>query len=274
MSAPTVVRIDDAGDPRLAAYRDIRERDLVGRHGRFVAEGEVVLATLLEIAPERVESVLLAEGGRVERLLGRLAALPAEAPVYLAPPAVMDGVAGFAVHRGVLAIGRRGEAPGADALLRGLGPQALVVGLVGLSNHDNVGGVFRNAAAFGADAVLLDETSCDPLYRKAIRVSTGAVLRLPWSRGGSAREMAQALRAQGFRVLALTPSAATPLHEIAGGGRVAVLFGAEGPGLPAEALAQAEPVAIRMAAGVDSLNVATTSGVVLHHLSQQRLREH
>src|SRR5262249_2972462 len=142
------------------------------------------------------------------------------------------------------------------------------------ANHDNMGGLFRNAAAFGADAVLLDETCCDPLYRKAIRVSVGAALTTPFAFGGAAEAMVARLAAAGFELIALSPAGAVDLAGLAAPARVAVLFGAEGPGLPAQVLAQATAVRVAMAGGFDSLNVATSSGIVLHHLAaaQNRLR--
>jgi tRNA G18 (ribose-2'-O)-methylase SpoU len=129
-----------------------------------------------------------------------------------------------------------------------------------------MGGLFRNAAAFGAHAVLLDETCCDPLYRKAIRVSVGAVLTVPFAVGGQAAAMADLLTAAGCELVALSPSGAEDLRELAPRDRTAVLFGAEGPGLPDAILSRAQTVRIAMAGGFDSLNVATTSGIVLHHL--------
>lgn len=132
----TPLPIDDPDDPRLAAYTRMRERDLVGRERRFIAEGEVVLRVLLSgHARFRIESVLLAP----ERWPGLAPALAGlDAPVYLAAKGVMGAVAGFPIHRGVLAVGLRGEEPPPDALVPP-GP-ALLVGLVGLANHDNVGG--------------------------------------------------------------------------------------------------------------------------------------
>jgi tRNA G18 (ribose-2'-O)-methylase SpoU len=181
----------------------------------------------------------------------------------------MDRLTGFHVHRGVLAAGRRAELS-VEALVAGLPQQALVVGLVGIGNHDNMGGLFRNAAAFGADAVLIDDTCCDPLYRKAIRVSVGAALTTPFARAGSARALTGRLAEAGFTLLALTPAGETTLGEVKPALRMAALFGAEGPGLPAAAMAQALRVVIPMAGGFDSLNVATASGIVLHHLATAR----
>lgn len=262
---PPIRRIDDPADPRLADYRCVRERDLAGRQGRFIAEGTVVLEKLLAAGRHPVRSVLVAEK-RVAGLEPLLGQLPPDTCIYAASQAVMDAVVGFHIHRGVLAAGERAE-PELEALLGGLPPRALVLGLVGIANHDNMGGLFRNAAAFGADAVLLDETCCDPLYRKAIRVSVGAALTTPYARAGSAEAMVGKLAAAGFEVLALTPAGPLDLAEIRPAARTAVLFGAEGPGLPAEVLAAAKGVRIAMSGGFDSLNVATASGIVLHHLS-------
>jgi tRNA G18 (ribose-2'-O)-methylase SpoU len=265
-----VIPIDDPEDPRLSVYRDVRERDLVGRGGGFIAEGVVVLEKLLAAGRHPLASVLVAQH-RLEALAPLLAQVPAEVPVYAAGPAVMDRLVGFHIHRGVLAAGVRAE-PGADELLGGLAGDALVVGLVGIANHDNMGGLFRNAAAFGADAVLIDETCCDPLYRKAIRVSVGAALTTSFARAGSAEGMAGRLEAAGFELLALTPAGEADLTEVRGAARTAALFGAEGPGLPAAVLAGARGVRIAMAGGFDSLNVATAAGIVLHHLAAGRGR--
>jgi tRNA G18 (ribose-2'-O)-methylase SpoU len=263
--APPAQRIDDPDDPRLADYRDVRERDLAGRQGRFIAEGLVVLEKLLDAGRHPVRSVLVAEK-RLDALAPLLGRLPRGAAVFAASQAVMDAVVGFHIHRGILAAGERAET-GLQALLDGLPPRALVVGLVGIANHDNMGGLFRNAAAFGADAVLLDETCCDPLYRKAIRVSVGAALTTPYARAGSAGAMVGKLAEAGFEVLALTPAGPADLAAIRPGPRTAVLFGAEGPGLPAAVLSAAKGVRIAMPGGFDSLNVATASGIVLHHVS-------
>jgi tRNA G18 (ribose-2'-O)-methylase SpoU len=260
--------IEDPEDARLEGYRAVRERDLVGRAGGFIAEGVVVLQKLLAAGLHPLDSILIAER-RAEALAPLLTEVPAEVPVYLASQAVMDAVAGFPMHRGVLGLGRRRPEPDPRTLLRSLRPPALVVVLVGLSNHDNVGGVFRNAAAFGAGAVLLDSGCCDPLYRKAIRVSVGAALTTPFARLPPDADLVSLLEAEGFAPLALTPSGAVPLAELKRPERAAVLLGTEGPGLPAQILARAQGVRIPMAAGFDSLNVAVASGIVLHHLASQ-----
>ena len=261
-----IIPIEDPADPRIEGYRQVRERDLVGRQGGFVAEGEVVLRAAVRGARHPLTSVLIAEK-RIAGLTPLLDQLPEEAPVYAAPQAVLDGIVGFHIHRGILALGRRAPDLDPDALLAGLGPRALVVVLYGIGNHDNVGGVFRNAAAFGADAVLLDPGCCDPLYRKAIRVSVGAALTVPFVRLEAGLDALVLLGRFGFEALALSPSGGPPLAGLRRPPRAAVLLGAEGPGLPGDVLARARTVSIPMAGAFDSLNVATTSGVVLHHLA-------
>ncbi|MFL5296533.1 MAG: TrmH family RNA methyltransferase [Phenylobacterium sp.] len=265
---PAVIAIDDPDDLRLADYRQVRERDLAGRGGVFIAEGVVVLEKLVAAGRHPLRSLLVAQK-RVAALGPLLARLEPMVPVYAAAQAVMDQVVGFPIHRGVLAAGDRVET-GVDALLAGLPARALVVALAGIANHDNMGGLFRNAAAFGADAVVIDATSCDPLYRKAIRVSVGAALTVPFARVGTAMEMTAQLEAAGFEVLALSPAGGVELAEVEPPVRAAVLFGAEGPGLPPEVLARARSVRIDMAGGFDSLNVATASGIVLHRLAAGR----
>jgi tRNA G18 (ribose-2'-O)-methylase SpoU len=260
-----LIRIDNPDDPRIAAYRNVRERDLVGREHLFIAEGEVVLRHL--IASERFTTVsaLLAEK-RAEKLAPLITAARPDAPVYLASEAVLDVVAGFPLHRGILAIGRKPEPQSADALLASLPAEARVLVLYGIGNHDNMGGLFRNAAAFGVAAVLLDPTCCDPLYRKAIRVSVGAALRVPFASFSAEEDPMAILARQGFEALALSPAGDERLADVTPGRRTAVILGAEGPGLPNTILGRCRTVRIPMAAGFDSLNVAVTGGIVLHHL--------
>lgn len=271
-TVPPTIPITDPDDPRIAAYRHVRERDLVGRTGRFIAEGEVVLRVLLTASRHGVESLLIADK-RLGALAPLLARVPEGVPVYAAGQTVLDTVAGFPLHRGILALGRRAPMPSADDLLAGLGPRALVAVLVGIGNHDNVGGIFRNAAAFGADAVILDAESCDPLYRKAIRVSVGASLMVPFARLERGTDVVDLLAGRGFEPLALSPAGTIPLARLVRPPRAAILLGAEGPGLPADVLARARTVRIPMADGFDSLNVATASGIVLHHLADSAREE-
>ena len=260
-----IIAITDPDDPRLAPYRDIRERDLVGRAGGFVAEGAVVLDVLMRAPRHRPVSVLLAER-RLAGLEAKLAQWPADVAVYSASDSVIAEIAGFPIHRGVLALGRAAQPLAADEALAGLPARALVCVLIGIANHDNMGGIFRNAAAFGVDLVLLDQSSCDPLYRKAIRVSVGGTLLVPFARLPPGTDGLALLERHDLPAFALSPNGRMRVQELPAMARAALIFGAEGPGLPAEILARSTTLRIPMAGSFDSLNVATTSGIVLHHL--------
>jgi tRNA G18 (ribose-2'-O)-methylase SpoU len=261
-----IVRIEDPADHRIAPYASIRERDLVGRSGRFIAEGKVVLDVLFAASRFEAESVLVLEN-RLAGLVGTLRRAPSSLPVYVASQDVMDAIAGFHIHRGILAVGRRRRGEDAEALIAGLPASALVVGLVGLANHDNVGGIFRNAAAFGADAVLLDEGCCDPLYRKAIRVSVGAALKVPFATVANGGAMASLLDGAGFSQFALSPAGAADIRSVRRTARTALYLGTEGEGLPDALLSRLQTLRIGMAPGFDSLNVAAASAIALHHFS-------
>ncbi|MDP3656235.1 MAG: RNA methyltransferase [Brevundimonas sp.] len=264
-----LIRIDSAGDPRIAGFRDIRERDLTGRRGLFVAEGEVVLNVLTSARSLCRPTALLLDGKRVEGLAEMLARVADETPVYVADQPVLDAIAGFHLHRGILALGEKPRAETLESCLAGTGPDCVVVAASGIGNHDNIGGIFRNAAAFGAAAVLLDRTCCDPFYRKAIRVSVGAVLRTPMVTGLDPSAMIDGLEAAGFAVMALTPGAETPLEHSPRGGRVALILGPEGPGLSPGVIGRCRPVGITMSGGFDSLNVSVASGIALHHFTRE-----
>jgi tRNA G18 (ribose-2'-O)-methylase SpoU len=268
--AATPVRIDDPVDPRIAGFVSIRERDLTGREGLFIAEGTVVLRMLGQPAALAngfaAESILLLEN----RLLGIadiLDSFPDTVPVYVASQAVFDAVAGFNMHRGVLALGRKPPVEQTASLMDRLPETSLVLAGCGLSNHDNVGSIFRNAAAFGADAVFLDETSCDPLYRKAIRVSVGSVLSVPFSRGLAAQVMLERLAAAGFEIWGLSPRGAVSVSAIPATQRIALVLGTEGEGLPDSILSSFRTARIPQRPGLDSLNVATASGIALYQIA-------
>jgi tRNA G18 (ribose-2'-O)-methylase SpoU len=264
-----IIRIDGADDPRLAPYLAVKERDLVRRDGLFIVEGKVTLGRLVEVSRFPVESVFVAES-RLMPLRDMFAKLPADVPIYAASQDVMDGVAGFHLHRGVLALARRGADETCGALVSRQPETSTLLALAELSNHDNVGACFRNAAALGADGVLLDAGSCDPLYRKAIRVSAGTALSLPFARSGTGAEMMDALLGHGFEVWAMTPSGGEALGSLVPPRRLAVMLGAEGPGLPRDLMARARRVSIPMKAGVDSLNVATAGAIALAHVFARR----
>ena len=259
--------------PELEPYVSLRDRDLAGRgDGLFVAEGEVVVRVLASPRQTRFRvRSLLVEQRRVEAIRDVIDALPNEVPVYVVAQGVMDAIVGFAIHRGILALGERGAALAPESLLTGGG---LAIGLVGLTNHDNVGSVFRSAAAFGARGVLLDAATCDPLYRKAIRVSVGGALVVPFARCASGDAMLDAVGAAGWEALALSARGEETLDAVASEttsakGRV-LLLGTEGDGLPAHLLARARRVRIDMTPTLDSLNVAVASGIALYEATRPR----
>jgi tRNA G18 (ribose-2'-O)-methylase SpoU len=264
-------RILSADDPRVADYRGVSDPDLLRSRNLFVAEGRIVVSRLLEEGERRwnVRSLLVNDAARRD-LAPLLAAVAGRFPVYVCDTADFAGVTGYAMHRGCLALVDRPPEAALEPLLPGA---HLIVVLEGVGNADNVGGVFRNAAAFGADAVLLTRSCCDPLYRKAIRTSMGATLRLPFVHLDEWPGALARLRGAGFRVVALTPRApAETLDAFAGRPRapkIALLVGAEGPGLSAAAGAAAdERVRIPIARGIDSLNLAVATGIVLEHLTR------
>jgi len=269
---PQIVEIEDPSDPRIEAYRDIKERDLVGRAGLFVAEGKVVVEKLADCNLHRPVSLLIA-AKRVDGLRPVIARLRDDVPVYVAAQPILDGIAGFALHRGILAIGRRTTTPIPSELLAGDEGQATVLVLSGIANHDNMGGIFRNAAAFGVSAVLLDSDCCDPLYRKAIRVSVGATLLVPFAKIERDEDPIGVLQRHRFHPVALSPTGSRLLSDWRPEPRTAVLLGAEGPGLSVDLIRRVQSVQIAMNGGFDSLNVATTSGIVLHHIAALAARE-
>ncbi|WP_202913255.1 TrmH family RNA methyltransferase [Acuticoccus sediminis] len=234
----------------------MKERDRIGRQGIFIAEGLSVLTVLLTRSPLETLAILVEES-RVDRL--PVLAERGTAPLYVAPQAVLDGIAGFHLHRGILAAGRVPAPRPLSALPHG--PLRLPV-CVNLANHDNVGGIYRNAAAFGAAGVAVDATTANPFYRKAIRVGAGAPLTVPTYAVGD--DILGELREAGITPYALTPQAGASLGAAPLAARAAFLLGTEGPGLPDPLIGGCEPLAIRIAPGVDSLNVATTAGIVLH----------
>jgi tRNA G18 (ribose-2'-O)-methylase SpoU len=264
--------IEDPADSRLDGYRFLREparrRRIERNQEIFVAEGLVVLEALVS-SPYRLRSALVS-AGRADAAAALLAGV--DAPLFVAPPEVLAEVAGFSVHRGVVALGERRPFPDPWQLVAATN---LLVLVEGVNDHENLGALYRNAAAFGVGAVLLDPTTADPLYRRCLRVSMGHALRVPTARVPWPEALVR-LRNEGSVVLALTPDpAAEDLPAVAGEiasrppgdrpRRVALVVGAEGTGLSSEALAGAgRRVRIPMAGSVDSLNVATAAAVALY----------
>lgn len=274
-----VIEITSANDPRIEAFCNIRERDLTGRQGRFIAEGTVVLRMLAAAHREggafEAECVLVLKN-RLDGVADILSEFPPSVPVYVADAAILDAIAGFHLHRGILALGRRlanakaddgATGQGLDSLITKLPKSSLVVVGCGISNHDNIGGMFRNAAAFFADAVLLDETCCDPLYRKALRVSVGSVLAVPYIREGKDVSLLEKLAAEGFTIWALSPSGETEIRNIPVSERMALVIGAEGDGLPPAVLSRFRTARISQSTRLDSLNAGTSSGLALYQMA-------
>lgn len=256
-------RVSSLEEAALLPYRNVRDRDLLREQDVFLAEGEVVLRALIAKSRYRIRSVLLAES-RVEKLRDILDRRP-EIDVWIAPQEALNQLAGMDFHRGVLAAVER-RVDTVESILADT--PSIVLGLSGIANHDNVGGLFRNAAAFGVGAVLLDHATCDPLYRKAIRVSVGGVFRCPFARVASEDAMVEVLLARGYDVVALSPSGASELSAYPFRRPTALLLGAEGPGLSPATLARTTTLRLTMDGGFDSLNVATTSGIALYRLRE------
>jgi tRNA G18 (ribose-2'-O)-methylase SpoU len=267
----TRIQVIDAGDPRLDDFRDLtnadRRPDRPGGRGLVIAEGVLVVERLLG-SRYPVRS-LLGVARRIDELSERIEGV--DVPAYEASAQLMAEVVGFHLNRGVLAVADRPAPIPVEELVRG---RALAV-LEGVNDHENLGSLFRNAAALGLDGMLLGPRCSDPLYRRSVRVSMGHVLRVPFTEL-CPDEAAQrwpavldGLRGEGRRIVALTPRPeAVPLDDAGlAGARVALLLGAEGPGLSDAALEAADEwVRIPMATGVDSLNVATAGAIAFNAL--------
>lgn len=271
---PRRILITDPADPRIADYANLKDHrlralDFAGERPTFIGEGAILARRLLAMgAPIRS---LLASPAWLDAHETELAPLAGDTPVYAAPDAVLESLTGFAFHRGVLACAERPPALDAHDLIA---RARLLVILEDLANQDNVGAVFRNTAALAGDgaAVLLSPGCCDPLYRKALRVSMGASLAIPFARLTPWPDALARVQAAGFTLVALTPHpAARDIRSLAPGEirRPALLLGAEGPGLSPAASARAGlRVRIPMSGLADSLNVAVAAGIALDRLSR------
>jgi len=261
----TVIEIEDVSDARLADYVRLTDADLRRDAGYFIAESVEVVRRLLA-APHPVRSVLVTPA-RLLQLAEDLA--PLDVPVYVASQAVMNEVAGFKLHRGVVAAAGRLPEPTLEEVIQNAGTLAV---LEGLNDHENLGAIFRSAGVLGIDAVLLDPTCADPYYRRTVRVSMGAVLQLPFVRLSNWHHDLAAVGRAGFELLALTPDHdAVSIDEIEVGPerRWALLLGAEGPGLrPATLVLADRRVRIPMRPGFDSLNVGHAAAIAFHRLGR------
>ena len=273
MTGRSWTTIEDPADRRLDPYRGLRDVDARRRVeaglGLFVAEGVAVIRRLLQ-STYPVRSVLA--------LPARAAQLAPELPghdvdVFVAERAVLQAVAGFDVHRGALAVAQRLPMLPIESVLDGAGVIAV---LEGLTDHENLGAIARSASALGVGAMVLDPTCADPLYRRCVRVSMGEILFLPWTRLQPWPDGLGRLGRAGFVAVALTPDRrAQPIDDVLAqvAGPLAILLGAEGPGLSAGALATADHLArIPIRDGVDSLNVGHAAAIAFHAVARRRGR--
>lgn len=261
-----VIDVDDPADPRLDDFRDLnsidRRPDLPTGKGLVIAEGVLVVQRML--ASRFVPRGLLGTDRRLRELDVDLAGV--DVPYYRASAEVMAEVVGFHLNRGVLAAASRArESTVADVIA---GARTVAV-LEGVNDHENLGSIFRNAAGLDVDAIVFGTGCADPLYRRAVRVSMGHALLVPYAWAADWPKELDTLRDNGFRLLAMTPNpAAQLLAEAMGelrGDRVAVLVGAEGPGLTERAMwASDVRVRIPMSRGTDSLNVATAAALAFY----------
>ncbi|MCH0540534.1 RNA methyltransferase [Streptomyces sp. MUM 203J] len=266
-----LITVDDPTDPRLHDYTGLTDVELRRRRepeeGLFIAEGEKVIRRALD-GGYAMRSMLLSAKW-VDALRDVIDA--SDAPVYVVTPALAEQVTGYHVHRGALASMARTSLPDARDLLR---TARRVAVMEAVNDHTNIGAVFRSAAALGMDAVLLSPDCADPLYRRSVKVSMGAVFSVPYARLDSWPRDLDAVREAGFRLLALTPDArATTMDEAAPHRmeRVALMLGAEGSGLSERALKAADTwVRIPMAHGVDSLNVGAAAAVAFYAVTAGR----
>jgi len=279
--------ITDLADPRVDPYRDVRDADLRGRDALFMAESELVVRRLLR-SPDRLHSLLLSPN-KYERLREPIEVAYAAGgtfPVYLAPVELMSEIAGFHIHRGALAAGYRPtpDELSLDAAIGGLrlaheasDEHAVTLLLAeGITNVDNMGGLFRNAAAFCVDGVVLDSTCCDPLYRKAIRVSVGHTLSLPYAVSRSWPDDLHRLKSEwGLTLIGAEAMAgAAPLWDMPRANRLGIIVGSEADGLSETTRTFCDAVVeIPMPPGVPSLNVATASGIILYERQRGAGRE-
>ncbi|GAA2308327.1 RNA methyltransferase [Streptomyces kunmingensis] len=266
-----LITIEDPDDPRLRDYTGLTDVELRRKRepaeGLFIAEGEKVIRRAKQAGYEMRSMLLSAKWVDVMRDV--IDEVPA--PVYAVAPDLAEQVTGYHVHRGALASMQRKPLPTADDLLTTA--RRLVI-MESVNDHTNIGAIFRSAAALGMDAVLLSPDCADPLYRRSVKVSMGAVFSVPYARLESWPKSLLTVREAGFNLLALTPAEkAKSLDEVAPHrmDRVALLLGAEGEGLSTKALMAADEwVRIPMAHGVDSLNVGAAAAVAFYAVATGR----
>lgn len=275
---PQVIEITDLAAPELEVYARLTEGQLKNRaepeKGLFIAESPKVIDRALDAGYEPVS--LLMERKHVEGQAREIVARCGEIPVYTSELTVLKELTGFPLTRGVLCAMHRRPLRSAEEVCAGARRIAVMEEVV---NPTNVGAIFRSAAALGMDAVLLTPGSCDPLYRRAVRVSMGTVFQIPWAFIGEAvgdwpHPAMDRLRALGFKTVALAledDSVRIDDPVLAAEDKLALILGTEGEGLAASTIADCDYTArIPMSHGVDSLNVAAASAVAFWQLSGGR----
>jgi len=265
-----VIRVEALDDPHIAIFRHIPDPVRLRELGAFVAEGRFAVRKLIADPRFRVQALLVTPAA-LESLKDADGLAEDAPPVYVASRTLIKEIGGYDFHQGCLGLADRPQPERLTALLDRLDRRRPIVILEQVSNPDNVGGIFRNAAAFGAAAVLLSPGCCDPLYRKAIRTSIGTSLQVPFAGVDDWPGGLAAIRRRDYDLVALTPKVdATCLERYVffeDGRSVALMLGNEGDGLSFDALEAADgSVRISLGPTVDSLNVATTTAIVLHHI--------
>ncbi|MGV8858832.1 TrmH family RNA methyltransferase [Rhodoglobus sp.] len=262
-----IIAVTELSDPRLADYShqtDVALRKARGtEHGLYLAESSLVLQRALR-SGHRVRSVLALDTSveEIVELVGD------DVPVFTGGGSLLAELTGYVLHRGVIASMHRPPLPTPEALLT---DARRIVILENVVDPTNVGAIFRSVAGIGADAVLVTEQCSDPFYRRAIRVSMGTVLQVPWTRIGNWTDIRTLLTASGFQIAALAlEDGAVSLRDYAADApaKVALVLGTEGHGLTCEAIAAADTIVqIPMRHGIDSLNVAATAAVAMFALA-------
>lgn len=268
LNVKTITSLDS---PELQPYRTLRRSVEHMERGIFVAEGEKVVRRLLAskltvlsllITPERFDQLKRAQE------ISQQAAFT----VFLAEKAILETIVGYNLHQGIMAVAKVPEEPTLERLLNGISKPYLLVALDGLVNSENVGVIVRNCAAFSVDAILVGETSSSPYLRRAVRNSMGAVFQIPVIHAGdlaaSLRDLAERHRT---KVLATLPHGRSFIHQADLSGNVCLVLGNEGDGVSQRILdACSGHIAIPMSSGIDSLNVASASAVLLYEAVRQR----
>lgn len=264
----SIEHLSDPDDPRLDAYRIVRDPELVKRSHLFLAEGRQLVRVLMASGRWSIESFVMTPT-TLDVMRDDLATHAPDTPCFVLSRADIRALGNIDFHQGCLAAAQRPPIQtAADFQQRHDG--RLWIGFDAVGNPDNVGAIFRSARALGASAAVLSGTSCSPLYRKAIRASMGASLLLPFLHADAPwDEILDELRAAGRLVWALSPDGDTEiedaLRDAPDDARHLLLVGAEGPGLGAASRARADRhVRIRMRADVDSLNVASATALALY----------